>query len=127
MLLVFRHCWCTLPGAAIALLAMSLSATPARAECGDYVRIGAEAMHHPMPSSRSGPVAPSHDPSCQSRQDAPLIPPAPAPVPITDLLCSFTSSSVPSPSRGGWIDLDDLNYSAKFQSDIFHPPKRIPG
>ena len=122
-----RHLWVTLPGAAIALAAMFCSANRAQAECGDYVRIGSDSMTQPMPPSHSGPLAPGHRPSCQRGQEMPLIPPAPAPVTISDLICSIEFASTPSPLRSGWMEFDDLNYLVEFPNDIFHPPRLTRG
>jgi hypothetical protein len=123
MLLLIRQFWTRLAGAAIALAVVACSTSSAKAECGDYVRIGSESMQHPMQPAQPGPAAPCDGPSCRNRQDAPLIPPAPAPVLIDDLFCLITMPSAPSLPRGGRVVLDDLNYSTIFPNDIFHPPK----
>jgi hypothetical protein len=120
---VVRQCWIALPGAAIALAAMFCSANRAKAECGDYVRIGSDPMTQSMPLSHSGPAAPAEHPSCHRGQDIPLIPPTPAPVPASDLFCSMAFVSTPSLANSGWMDLCDLNDPVDFPSDIFHPPK----
>ena len=127
MLLLIRQFWKLLPGAAIALAVIACSSNSAKAECGDYVRIGSESMQHPMPPPQPGPAAPCNGPSCRNRQEAPLVPPAPAPVLIDDLFCLITMPAAPSLPQSGRVELDDLNYSAIFRNDIFHPPKVIRG
>jgi hypothetical protein len=123
MVFHIRQFWSLLPGAAIALAVAICSTNSAKAECGDYVRIGSESIHHPMLPSHSGPAQPCHGPSCQNRPEAPLIPPAPPPAPVNDLYCSIALTQVPSPLRCGWTVFDDWTFSAIFSNDIFHPPK----
>src|SRR5579864_2840528 len=117
-----RHCWLTLLGTALPLLVALALPVVARAECGDYVRMGDFATHH-APMSDPGhpaPGVPCTGPNC-SQRPLPFTPPVPARITITgeDWAYSITLIDPPPAPRVGCIDLVDSCSPTGFASDIF--------
>ncbi len=115
-------------GWALAFLVGVLAApSPARASCGDYVRMG-DSGHRPAAGDRhdTPPAGPCHGPHCDRHRDAPLAPSAPLPGPGEDWACVAAGSDPASHGPGYPILPEGASRAVRRAAAIFHPP-RAPG
>ena len=106
-----------------ALLAAAASAGPARAECGDYVHIGAPTIAAPAAGeSAPKPAAPCHGPGCTGHKaPAPTPPVTPAEPGPSDAI--LPADPPPDPSRSAVVGSPPAHLPAGPVAAIFHPPR----
>lgn len=108
---------------AAALLAAAASAGPARAECGDYVHIGAPAVataDGAAPASK--PAAPCHGPGCTGHKAPAPVPPV-TPVGPTPADAILAADPPADPGWSGRLEPLHLHPAAGPVAAIFHPPR----
>jgi hypothetical protein len=115
--------------ATLAVVAMAVvSAGPARAACGDYVKIGGQpadqqSMASHLPAN-SGPVAPCHGPGCSRHLPPPLVPPAAPPtVSAGEWICLFKFQADLSADHVARLTENERLCPIPRIDSIFHPPR----